>query len=857
MRSPPAASEAPPVCPTCLDPITHATSPRYALALWPGCRHPYHLACLARSRARIPNPVCALCRTPWPVHEDDNLSHACNTAAINPFQDSEPEPATARGSAPPPAPVAPRMSAPTWRTRPPPTGPIRTPANSWLYVPLLLAAAQELHPAAMEQWQAACGSWWDQARRALAAAPPVPPDQLIAALDITPAAGADGLCERLRTASRPLPPQAQVHCGWAVRTLQDTEGYIPAAGQEACLQVFGGLELAAALDRRSDEFRTFPHATNPDELPLLPHPPAPSTPLASAPPHPAPPTPTPARRVPAARTQARRGGRGRGRGRGAASQPDSPPPPPPLPATASPFSAFDQIDLATILRHRVLTLQAVPRRIAPSVTHGYRQALELLAAPSTLDDRVRAWKLFFLLPRMLLHRAPGTTLIPAEELDRRAAQFHAGQWQALLEDAHPTTAHSAPRPPPRRPNTQTRADRAAALAHLGELSAAARALTAEPLAPGTPATLAQLRDPARRPPEPARPLPPALLTQAPPELILSEEKFLANLRQARRGAAAGPSGATAEHLRSLLDSDADARLLFLAAQQLARAQLPDSIQAAVRLGRLVALRKPDGGVRGLVMSDVFRRLVSRTLAQQFAPAFEAACMPHQHALSTKAGAEALVRHLRAATEFDPRATILSVDGVGAYDHVSRHAMLAAIAANPDTAPLLPMLRGLYGTPSTYLWYDQHSNPHTVLQGDGGEQGDPLMPAMFSLALHTALTSISPHLQPGETLLAYLDDLYVVSPPHRTVPIFNLLQANLDAHAGISLHLGKTRVWNAAGEEPTDIHLLQPTPPAAPIWTGNWALPTNAQGLQILGTPSDTLTMWPRPCTTNTSHKLSS
>ena len=151
----------------------------------------------------------------------------------------------------------------------------------------------------------------------------------------------------------------------------------------------------------------------------------------------------------------------------------------------------------------MLTLQAVPRRIAPSVTHGYRQALELLAAPSTLDDRVRAWKLFFLLPRMLLHRAPGTTHIPAEELDRRAAQFHAGQWQALLEDAHPTTAHSAPRPPPRRPNTQTRADRAAALAHLGELSAAARALTAEPLAPGTPATLAQLRDPARRPPEPA------------------------------------------------------------------------------------------------------------------------------------------------------------------------------------------------------------------------------------------------------------------------------------------------------------------------------------------------------------------
>ena len=41
----------------------------------------------------------------------------------------------------------------------------------------------------------------------------------------------------------------------------------------------------------------------------------------------------------------------------------------------------------------------------------------------------------------------------------------------------------------------------------------------------------------------------------------------------------------------------------------------------VRLGRMVGLQKPDGGVRGLVMSDVFGRVVARTLAQQHAGAF--------------------------------------------------------------------------------------------------------------------------------------------------------------------------------------------------------------------------------------------
>jgi hypothetical protein len=82
--SPPAASEALPVCPTCLDPITHG--------------HSYHLACLARSRARIPNPRAL----PNPVA----FARGRNTAVINPLQNSEPDPkpATTRSTAPPPSP---------------------------------------------------------------------------------------------------------------------------------------------------------------------------------------------------------------------------------------------------------------------------------------------------------------------------------------------------------------------------------------------------------------------------------------------------------------------------------------------------------------------------------------------------------------------------------------------------------------------------------------------------------------------------------------------------------------------------------------------------------------------------------
>ena len=98
-------------------------------------------------------------------------------------------------------------------------------------------------------------------------------------------------------------------------------------------------------------------------------------------------------------------------------------------------------------------------------------------------------------------------------------------------------------------------------------------------------------------------------------------------------------------------------------------------------------------MRALVVGDVLRRLVGRTLAQEYASELQAACMPFQYSLSTRAGTEGLVRLLlRVATEIDPRATVLSIDAIGAFDHVSRHAMFAGLGQRPGLQPLLPYVR---------------------------------------------------------------------------------------------------------------------------------------------------------------------
>ena len=79
--------------------------------------------------------------------------------------------------------------------------------------------------------------------------------------------------------------------------------------------------------------------------------------------------------------------------------------------------------------------------------------------------------------------------------------------------------------------------------------------------------------------------------------------------------------------------------------------------------------------RGIVVGDIFRRLVARTIAQQFRAKVEVATSPHQYALKTKAGCETVAHILQALTDFDGDATVMSVDGVGAFDLISRVSMM--------------------------------------------------------------------------------------------------------------------------------------------------------------------------------------
>ena len=255
------------------------------------------------------------------------------------------------------------------------------------------------------------------------------------------------------------------------------------------------------------------------------------------------------------------------------------------------------------------------------------------------------------------------------------------------------------------------------LVRLDELSAASSALVASPFAPLSEATLAELCDPERRPSEPYGDIGSALLHFQPesPER-LPPGLLLANLRRARKGAGAGPAGLTAECCPVVLGDERTSQLFVKVAQALAQAQVPPAVAAAFGLGRVVAFQKPNGRVRGTVVSDFLRRLVARSFAQHSAATLQEACAPFQFGLSTRAGAEAVAHALSFATEFDPDATVLSVDGIGTFDTVSRQARHV-----PGTNAMLPFVRQFYASRSRFVWHDAQGAPHMIFQAEGARR----------------------------------------------------------------------------------------------------------------------------------------
>ena len=115
-------------------------------------------------------------------------------------------------------------------------------------------------------------------------------------------------------------------------------------------------------------------------------------------------------------------------------------------AVAVGMASLDGLDLHAIFRRRAVVMRTVPSFLKGAFTAALKVAFdECIAARAHGDEtrEVRAWKLFLLIPRMLLHRPPRSGLVPRKRLEERFRSFEAGEWESLVLQSMPGAEQAA------------------------------------------------------------------------------------------------------------------------------------------------------------------------------------------------------------------------------------------------------------------------------------------------------------------------------------------------------------------------------------------------------------------------------
>ena len=465
-------------------------------------------------------------------------------------------------------------------------------------------------------------------------------------------------------------------------------------------------------------------------------------------------------------------------------------------------------DLAQVCSASIPVLRHVPKVARTAFAQCLARALADVVSLGT----IAAWTQLMMLPKAVLRPAPRGGQRHCKQTGqftlRRCERWLAGERGELWE---------APTGPRRRragsgdedADRLARQSRCLRLAGEGEMSRACAALVSPPLLDDTAEIATKLR--AKHPQAP--PAMPAMLPLGPPSQTsvpdLSVQDVLAAVKSFPRGSAGGPTGLRGDHLREALNTahgDEVAAHLTQVVQILLRGQAPPELAAHFAGGTLYAQPKGADDVRPIAVGEALRRLASKCLCAALREEAQRYLAPIQVGVGVSLGAEAAVhtaRHWAHRHAGHANKCFLTVDFTNAFNSVDRASLLREVRLRMPG--LAPYVEWCYGNHTRLLFA---GSPMT--SEAGVQQGDPLGPLLFALALQPALRAAqgSQLDQRPDLVFAYLDDVCLAGTLQQVSAALGRLTAAA-RQVGLALNPAKCELTTCSGDGLVDMRSFPP------------------------------------------------